>query len=104
MARYINADELIQFCTEKLIATEDDAIIQTHNNAFKCMRVYIKSLPSADVVEVKHGEWIRLPDGWDGVDEYERYKCSVCNQPNSWGDTPFCKWCGADMRERRESE
>lgn len=87
--KFINADELIQFCTEKLIATEDDVIIQAHNNAFKCMRYHIKSLSSADVRENKHGEW-RFVSPFI-------YRCSWCSALTSI-QFNFCPNCGADMR------
>ena len=62
--------------------------------------------PTADVVEVRHGEWIEKDDGWDGV----LYTCSVCNCDWCTIDgTPFennmryCPECGAKMDgERRE--
>lgn len=64
----------------------------------------VNHMPSADVVEVKHGEWI---------EKYGVYKCSCCNE-NSLivcdqdKETfeylsDFCPNCGADMREGKES-
>lgn len=87
MNKYINADQF-----------ERDCMFDRECEGMQDVIYKLRDYPPADVVEVKHGKWIRLTDGWDGIDEYERYKCSVCNQPNSWGDTPFCRWCGADMR------
>lgn len=60
----------------------------------------IDSLPTADVAEVKHGEWIEQEDMGDVY-----YTCSQCR--NDWttiDDTPqenfmnYCPNCGADMR------
>ena len=38
---------------------------------------------------------------WE-IDSNDKYRhrryCSNCNQTNSWGEVPFCPWCGADMR------
>ena len=107
MAKYINADKLkdkIFELAEDDYCTPLDEYIDGLRQRTEGILDIIDEMPSADVVKVKHGEWIRLPDGWDGIDEYERYKCSVCNQLNSWGDTPFCRWCGADMRKRRKSD
>lgn len=75
----------------------------------------LKNLPTADVVERKHGEWI------DGLDvpkkERERHPyvylhgekyCSVCYK-EAYFDTDygqqlfdFCPNCGSRMDERRE--
>jgi hypothetical protein len=57
----------------------------------------------ADVVEVKHGEW--MPDYETFVDEWEResepvqtgWVCSLCGR-QEWKEEPYCH-CGADMRK-----
>ena len=66
------------------------------------LRKALSAIPSADVVEVKHGEWIEMRDPW-GDDPY--YNCSCCNdafvllegtpKDNNYN---FCPNCGADMR------
>ena len=48
----------------------------------------IKNIPSADVAEVRHGEW-----KWRNGGE-----CSECGFHNSNFDYNFCPNCGADMR------
>ena len=58
---------------------------------------YIKT--DEDVVKVKHGEWIELPNGWDGIDEYLRFECSECRR-EVFNNFPLCPYCGADMRGR----
>lgn len=57
----------------------------------------IKSMPAADVVEVKHGKWIKDP--------YRSYwECSLCNGPapvdckkEKFYQSEFCPTCGAKM-------
>ena len=49
-----------------------------------------------EILDRKHGKWLVYRE-----DEVTHY-CSNCKQLNSWGEVPFCPWCGADMRERRE--
>ena len=58
--------------------------------------VQLKSLPTADVEEVKHGKWIAHYNG----SFKPIYRCSVCNErligysdPNK---VPYCH-CGAKM-------
>ena len=60
----------------------------------------IATLSTADVVEVRRGEWIETEHGW---------VCSRCDSfiDGIYGDKPknhpFCTICGADMRgERKE--
>ena len=62
----------------------------------------IKSLPSADVVERKRGEWINQNSG-----AFYPMECSSCHKPPICDDdgyclTDFCPNCGADMREQTE--
>lgn len=81
MSRYIKADALI----EKFKAEHDWS------------GVYIvEDMPSADVVEVKYGEWISLHNGY--------YKCSCCGSYWKLIGTPelngmyYCLNCGAKMQ------
>ena len=65
------------------------------------LKFLINSLPSADVIEQKHGHWIKLDE-----DDYgDTYKCSNCNtcfygvvDPND-SLCNFCLTCGAEMDE-----
>ena len=51
---------------------------------------------TADVVEVKHGEWIEV-----GVGITERVVCSQCkSHEGSFMRPPFCNQCGAKMDKR----
>ena len=50
--------------------------------------------PTADVVEVKHGEWICLEQ------EIGLYECSLCNHKMLRSKSNFCPNCGAKMDKR----
>ena len=90
MARYIDAEN-IDFSPLK--------------NDFEQARaqVIIMGHPTADVVEVKHGEWIyRDSDiGW------KCYECSSCNTIHTFYDedplSNYCSHCGAKMDGRRDA-
>lgn len=87
--KYINADELkgiihgIMFHSEKSTITRE-AIEGIIDNV----------CPSANVVEAKHGKWQRTNPMTDTVE------CSLCHYQIISEEliTPFCSWCGADMR------
>ena len=93
MSRYIDADVLI-----------DDLI---HNRSFYPALVAsaIKNAPTADVEEVRHGEWIDKPTG-----AYCRMQswCSACGKHSGIGGIesnrhkPFCPNCGAKMKGGEE--
>ena len=51
-------------------------------------------LPTADVVEVKHGEWIWTENGQEDYEQY--WVCTVCKE-KSYFKTNFCSDCGAKM-------
>lgn len=92
MARYIDADKLIAdgWHLEKVEPTMWGRMISQRG---------IKSVPTADVEEVKHGEWIE--DGY-----YDNpCVCSYCGAeamhnnkiPKTHIRTPYCSQCGAKM-------
>lgn len=63
--------------------------------------------PAADVVEVRHGEWIEHDDDWCGV----YYTCSACGCDWTTIDgTPqennmkYCPECGAKMDGERKEQ
>ena len=68
----------------------------------------IKDIPSADVMEVRHGEWLEKEtfhdENADVISEWQSARCSVCNKYNTtpylyyFTDYNFCPNCGADMR------
>ena len=114
MAEYIEREAVIDeiegttwyhiSCQKNLVegaACEADAL-------YKATDIYnvIKSAPTADVVEVRHGKWVETqePLGWRDVDCAE---CSVCHEnwiidEDSSIDDYECMWhycphCGAKM-------
>ena len=62
------------------------------------IRQAIMSIPAADVVEVKHGEWVWKSNGY-----IKRLHCSCCNGEEDWPST-FCPKCGAKMDGERSNE
>lgn len=66
--------------------------------AFDCLMNGNRSInPTADVVEVKHGEWVKRPNTKGQV------YCSECATLEEITDNSFksnyCPNCGADMRD-----
>lgn len=86
MARYIDADA---FCKE-IVKIQDLRRLSTATIGDALHRI-----PTADVVEVKHGEWTE--EGYcpfckcDMPAFIEDWKWKRCR-------TPYCPNCGADMR------
>lgn len=69
----------------------------------------IKSLPAADVAEVRHGKWI--PSDMGGGEPDEAYVCSECGEPWTLIDgnpaennMRYCPACGARMDKEDEHE
>ena len=91
---------------EAVVKTTD--ILDEYLNDYE--RLYfvkaIKNIPTADVVEVKHGEWHLLYNcANDGV------YCSVCHKKvyktdyaNQKIKSPFCPNCGAKMDKKEGTE
>jgi hypothetical protein len=65
----------------------------------------INDQPAADVVEVRHGEWIKKED--------EYYVCSECGRTRPYNRYTYsidnwvcnyCRWCGAKMDGKGEND
>lgn len=60
----------------------------------------IGNIPSADVVEVKHGKWIDVEYNYFGA---KRYMCNQCSADDFWRKRyicikeKYCPNCGAKM-------
>lgn len=65
-------------------------------------------LPPTDVVEVKHGEWMSVPEVWGSFDI--QYYCSECgkdaiiNNSERYVLSDYCPHCGAIMDNKRGNE
>ena len=57
----------------------------------------INKMSSADVVEVKHGKWKAIKTKFGFC-----FYCDQCGMLSYWVAN-FCPHCGADMRERKET-
>lgn len=87
MAEYIDRDKIIS----EIVRWEDKPYFSYH-----AVLRDVMNLPSADVVECKHGMWVLYNKGF-GFTHY----CSNCNfeVKEQWIDFyNFCPNCGADMR------
>ena len=106
MAEYIEKARLLERLTDYYNCTAmDDTKPLSMRTAADCLSI-IGGAPAADVVEVRHGEWVEAqePLGWCDVDCAE---CSVCHESwiideDSSIDDCECMWhycphCGAKM-------
>lgn len=94
MPRYIDADNLAQRIMYYI------SHVPEHYGEYYAYKVALKEIvgiPTADVVEVKHGEWLEVDSdvGWELV------RCSLCGKENCLCDgedrTDYCPYCGAKM-------
>lgn len=115
MSRYIDADVTLETLKEFLIKTATNNVGYKRDVDEVCkdiadnrLSVWMEYVPTADVVEVVHGEWIKttIPE-WCGTDELHRsiyrdreiVKCSECGNPSPVYNIEFefCPRCGAKM-------
>ena len=100
MSEYISKNALMRDLRESLIFSVRDGVIGGEIRGANKVIDRIKAAPTADVVEVRHGEWEkwrRRLFGWD-------HRCSECKKDAEKGNsgcydvlTPYCKYCGAKM-------
>ena len=108
MPEYIKKEAVINFIENGL--NNPDKTKSFGHDAIEIM-AEVQYMPAADVVEVRHGEWIETqePLGWRDVDCIE---CSVCHESwimdeDSSIDDYECMWhhcpnCGARMDGDKE--
>ena len=94
MSRYIDADRLEECMRIVQKANKDSVEFNKRCRATDVLLdIYgmIKEQPTADVVEVVHGEWTDTTHG---------LICSACKTYQVYGSRfyNFCPVCGADMR------
>lgn len=93
MPRYIDADRI----------TLPQGFFEKVDNVPK-FNEWLSTIPSADVRENVHGQWILIAD-----ENHEYCICSNCGYDNgeNWmigSEIPYCAQCGADMKEGSENE
>lgn len=67
---------------------------------------FLNVLPSADVVEGRHGKWSHdyIKDGVEYNDWFNLH-CTVCGetQRDAWGKWNYCPYCGAKMDDEEQA-
>ena len=105
MARYIDAEKLIEHLKDNIEECETPNVVNEPVAygtvlGLECVLSYAETLPTADVVEVKHGEWIE-PTGKLKRFEGRYVICSHCNVMLpiiiELGEYYYCPNCGAKM-------
>ena len=94
MAEYIEREALYKEVTEKYHDINGGQY--PFNVVAYDMAQLVKSAPTADVVEVVHGEWVNY--------KAVHYKCSICGNRVGGKITKYCSECGAKMGGERRSE
>lgn len=83
------------------------------NNICKCNRDFCNAMcplftvPAADVVEVRHGEWVEGAEHF--TNGFYEAECSVCGNYIRWnegnsGEWNYCPNCGAKMWSDNEQK
>ena len=99
MARYIDADALYK---DGYSLVREWSI--NGGLSYKREFVCLLNVPAADVIPVRRGKWIRVP-------QEEMFCCDQCGKPGlsfdefdvfGYAHDNFCADCGADMRGGRE--
>lgn len=99
MSRYIDADRLVAWC-QKTFQAQSTVAGKAAVNEFLTA---VDSCPTADVVEVRHGEWV-----FGKLGGRDAWVCSLCGagftgENAEWiaKEHDFCPKCGAKMDGER---
>lgn len=102
MSKYIDADELLKRLNACKYPAEKTTMRQvTYNAAISDACRSVDAMPAADVVEVRHGEWVfKFYCGNMSGYDYGM-NCSVCGKPThrqfAEKMPPYCPNCGSRM-------
>ena len=102
MSRYIDADKLVERLKFK---RNTDNIDRNKYAGLECAIAQCNKAPTADVVEVRHGEWqeYHVSGKSYGQVYYQHKDCRVNETQLFPSPYEFCPRCGAKMDgERRE--
>ena len=102
MPKYINLETTLAGI-ENVLREKSDKKDSLAYFAFRLFAETLKKAPTADVVEVKHGEW--KPKHYEGgfMDGTNFEECSICRYRKYFDDIRFkltfdyCPKCGAKM-------
>lgn len=101
MAEYIDREAVSKVITDIM----SDCKI---NHKHRALNRNIRQIPTADVAEVRHGEWKNVSDYGNG--NCFGY-CSACGTPQKAQhptalimDFKYCRWCGAKMDGKGDTE
>ena len=98
--KYIGRAEAMELLSQPITMSMCLSVDECHNKRAQQRVDYhlIESIPAADVVKRKRGEWKQRSDpyGW-----FETIPvCSICGCTTKWRETyMFCPNCGARMEE-----
>ena len=104
MAEYIKREDAINICTKCVDFQDSIENINASAEAGRIRRL-IKELPTADVVERKHGKWINpRPDSEMCSACGVRFSISSLFAVGGNEEPNFCPNCGVDMRIYNEED
>ena len=97
---YISHEVMMNALADKFKSRIGSSHVPTWNDAYDT----VTHIPTADVVEVRHGRWIADKEDVEWGNYLIRYRCSECKErPHFDKDkykfilSPYCPNCGAKM-------
>jgi len=96
MARYIDADKLMERLNKKKPGAANQRYTEGFNDALMRFRSMLHSEPAADVVRVEEARWKGAGMG--------DYYCSLCQETVSGNKFKYCPYCGAKMNGGESDE
>ena len=119
MSRHIDADNFNEILCELIEDHRKDEFKTNYYYYLKALvdvREILKKMPTADVEEVRHGEWMTKEYMYDDVngdywqerpaESCDEAYCSLCgkfaglNGAEDYERTPYCPYCGAAMKRK----
>jgi hypothetical protein len=104
MAEYIDREALIKSAEKQRVVIKDGtSVAEAMRIQGKAFRKCVETVPTADVVEVRHGEWKICSDGYYPYCSRCRYEPEISTRYSN-NLTPYCPNCGAKMDGERKEQ
>lgn len=99
---FVNVEVLKEKFAKRL--NQIDGIVMSVDDAAMCLGLAISDIHTADVAEVKHGEWNYTTE--IGVSlRHAHWNCSLCGaMSENGGIENYCPNCGAKMDGRNDKK
>lgn len=97
MSDYIKREDAIDYLTTNMNWFDADGIETSEEEKRADITELVNGVPSADVAPIRYGKWVEDYNEQEPAGFKLRWRCTECDNWQTYGQTFFCPYCGARM-------